>query len=130
MALLNRVTEAGTVTPQRWPVEAVNGLLTAKRCGRIDGTARRTLTGFLWELPIGIDDETARRLWTKTADLAEHHRLSSYDTTCRELALRLGSLLATSDKLLITAPQLSPGEREQVVTSATSSLSMRCIATA
>ena len=105
MALLDRVTEAGAVAPQLWPVEAVNGLLTAERRGRINGTTRRILTGFLEQLPISPEDETAQRLWAKTADLAEHHRLTSYDATYLELALRLGLTLATSDKLLITADQ-------------------------
>lgn len=105
MALLDRVTEAGAVAPQLWPIEAVNGLLAAERRGRIDGTTRRILVGFLQELPISIDDETAQRVWTRTADLAEQHRLTSYDATYLELALRLGLPLATSDKLLIAAAQ-------------------------
>ncbi len=105
MGLLDRVTETGAVAPQLWPVEALNGLLTAERRGRIDGAVRQRLAGFLRELPINIDDETAIRVWTATAQLAEQHRLTAYDATYLELALRLGLPLATSDKPLIAAAQ-------------------------
>jgi len=70
MALLDRVTETGAVAPQLWPIEALNGLLTAERRGRISVEVRRRLAGFLQALPIRIDDEMASRSWTTTARLA------------------------------------------------------------
>lgn len=103
MALLDRVTETGAVAPQLWPVEALGGLLTAERRGRIGGAVRRRLAGFLRELPISIDSETADRVWRATAQLAETHRLTAYDATYLELAVRLGLPLATTEKPLITA---------------------------
>ena len=103
MGLLERVTEAGAMAPQLWPLEAVNGLLSAERRGRISGTVRQALAGFLRELPIGIDDETAVRVWTASAQLAEQHRLSAYDAAYLELALRLHLPLATSDHQLMQA---------------------------
>jgi len=105
MGLLDRVTDTGAVAPQLWPVEALNGLLTAERRGRISAAVRQHLAGFLQALPIGIDDETAHRVWIATAQLAEQHRLTAYDATYLELALRLGLPLATSDKPLIAAAQ-------------------------
>jgi predicted nucleic acid-binding protein len=105
MALLDRVAEAGAVAPQLWPIEALNGLLTAERRGRINGEVRRRLAGFLGELPIRIDDETASRSWTTTARLAEQHRLTVYDATYLELALRLGLPLATRDTALAAAAE-------------------------
>jgi len=44
-----------------WPLEAVNGLL-----------------------PITIDDEATRQVWTATAELAEQFRLSAYDAAYLE----------------------------------------------
>ncbi len=105
MGLLDRVAETGAVAPQFWPIEAFNGLLTAERKGRISGTVRKRLAGFLRELPIGIDDETASQAWTATAQLAEQHRLTAYDAAYLELALRRGLPLATSDKQLAAAAQ-------------------------
>jgi predicted nucleic acid-binding protein len=106
LALLERVTEAGAVAPQLWPIEALNGLLTAERRGRIDGELRQRLAGFLEALPIRIDDETASRVWTTTAHLAAQHRLTAYDASYLELALRLGLPLATNDEALISAAKM------------------------
>jgi predicted nucleic acid-binding protein len=105
MALLDRVTDTGAFAPQLWPVEALNGLLMAERRKRIDAARRHQLAGFLAELPIAIDGETATRLWHPTAQLAEDHKLTAYDATYLELALRLDLPLATSDKPLIAAAQ-------------------------
>jgi predicted nucleic acid-binding protein len=103
MALLDRASETGAAAPQLWPIEALNGLLTAERRGRIDGAMRRRLAGFLRDLPIRIDDEMASRAWGATAQLAELHRLTAYDAAYLELALRLGLPLATGDQPLIAA---------------------------
>lgn len=106
LALLDHVIDTGAVAPQLWPIEAANGLFTAERRGRIDRTARRRLGGFLADLPIRIDDETAGRMWSATAPLAERQGLTAYDATYLELAARLGLPLATSDAVLIAAAQL------------------------
>lgn len=103
MALLGRVTETGAVAPQLWPIEALNGLLFAERRGRITPERRQSFTGVLQRLPITLDDETAPRLWTATARLAEQHRLTAYDAVYLELAVRLRLPLATGDKALIAA---------------------------
>jgi predicted nucleic acid-binding protein len=105
MALLDRVTEVGAMAPQLWPIEALNGLLTAERRGRIDGDVRRRLARFLLELPISIDDETASRTWTTIASLAQLHGLTAYDAAYLELAVRLGLPLATRDGALVAAAQ-------------------------
>jgi predicted nucleic acid-binding protein len=100
MALLDRVVEGGANAPQLWPLEALNVLMTAERRGKIGRTARQTLLRFLQALPITIDDETASRVWTVTAALAEHHALTAYDASYLELAQRLNQPLATTDKAL------------------------------
>ena len=105
IGLLDRVTENGAFAPQLWPIEALNGLLTAERRGRISTAIRQRLAGFVRELPIGIDAETASQAWIATAQLAEQHRLTASDATYLELALRRGLPLATSDKQLAAAAQ-------------------------
>ena len=105
MALLDRVADTGAIAPQLWPVEALNGLLTAERRGRIGREARQRLAGFLRQLPIRIDDETAGRSWTETARIAEQHGLTAYDATYLELAVRLGVPFATRDAALIAAAE-------------------------
>ena len=103
MALLDRVAEDGAVAPQLWPIEALNGLLTAERRGCIDVATRRRLAGFLRQLPIAIDDETAGQIWTATAELVERNGLTAYDAAYLELAQRQGLPLATSDAALVAA---------------------------
>jgi predicted nucleic acid-binding protein len=100
MSVLDRIAETGAFAPQLWPIEALNGLLTAERKGRIDARVRQRLAGFLHDLPIRIDDNTAVKLWSATASLAEAQRLTAYDATYLELAMRLGVPLATNDKRL------------------------------
>ena len=103
MALLDRATDEGAVVPQLWPVEALNGLLTAERRGRIAAATRQRLAGFLQDLPIALDDEMTTRIWTAVASLAARHRLTAYDAVYLELALRLRLPLATGDKALAAA---------------------------
>ena len=106
MALLDRVVERGAVAQQLWPIEALNGLLTAQRRGRIDAEARAQMSSLLADLPIVLDDQTAGQLWTATARLAEQHQLTAYDATYLELAKRLNLPLATNDRALITAARV------------------------
>lgn len=102
-ALLEQVGEAGALAPMLWPLEALNGLLVAERRGRLDAHRRRLLVGFLSALPIRLDDETASRVWTATARLAERFALSSYDAAYLELAQRRRLPLASLDQDLRTA---------------------------
>jgi predicted nucleic acid-binding protein len=50
-----------------------------------------------------LDDETASRAWQHSLHLARSHRLSVYDATYLELALRHGLPLATLDDALAAA---------------------------
>lgn len=102
-AILDRLVREGATAPQLWPLEALNGLLTAERRGRIGRDDRLRLASLLADLPITIDAETAARTWTATARLAEAHRLTAYDAAYLELALRENLPLATRDAALAAA---------------------------
>lgn len=103
MALLDRLVEHGAHAPSLWPIESLNGLLTAERRGRIAQAVRERLAGFLRDLPIAIDGETAARIWSDTALLAARHRLTATDAAYLELALRRRVPLATTDRALADA---------------------------
>ncbi len=103
MRLLDRVAEQGAVVPQLWPIEALNGLFSAERRGRLSAESRDRLAGFLHDLPIAVDDETATRLWTGTARLAARHGLTAYDASYLELSMRRRLPLATADGALAAA---------------------------
>ena len=111
MALLDRVAEQGAQAPQLWPIEALNGLLSAERRRRITSASRHRLTGLLRALPIGIDAEMGARAWTDIARLAELHRLTSYEASYLELAQRLALPLATADAALMAAAGEGGGSR-------------------
>ncbi|MHB8744161.1 MAG: type II toxin-antitoxin system VapC family toxin [Sulfuricaulis sp.] len=101
--LLDRVAETGAVAPSLWPLEALNGLLMAERRKRLDSKRRQRLAGFLRDLPVTLDTETADQAWTATIRLAERYRLTLYDAAYLELAQRRKLPLATLDEDLIKA---------------------------
>lgn len=103
VTLLERTAETGAFAPLLWPLEALNGILSAERRGRLNAAKRRQLIGFLRALPIIIDTETAHHSWTATLRLAERFHLTLYDATYLELAQRRALPLATLDKALRTA---------------------------
>jgi predicted nucleic acid-binding protein len=108
LALLDRVAENGAVAPVLWPLEVLNGLLMAERRKRLDAARRQRLSGFLRDLPVTLDRETAAQSWGTTIRLAERYRLTLYDAAYLELAQRLDLPLATLDEeLRAAAPGLN-----------------------
>jgi predicted nucleic acid-binding protein len=103
MALLDRLVETGAIAPMLWPLEALNGLLVAERRHRIDSTTRGRLMGFLRDLPIVLDLDTAHRAWEATVSLAERFKLTVYDAAYLEVAQRRRLPLASLDRALVAA---------------------------
>lgn len=97
------MTETGASVPLLWPLEALNGLLVAERRRRLDAPRRARLAGFLRELPITLDFDTADRAWEATSKLAERFALSVYDAAYLELARRRNLPLASLDRELRAA---------------------------
>ena len=102
-ALLVRVGVAGACAPALWPLEVLNALAMAERRSRIDSERRQRLAGFLHDLPVTIDDETASQAWAVASQLAARFRLTVYDAAYLELAQRLNLPLATLDQELCAA---------------------------
>ena len=103
LSVLDRVVQAGAVAPSLWPLEVLNALAAAERRRRLTAAQRHPLGGFLRDLPVTLDRETAAQAWGATARLAEQHRLTLYDASYLELAQRLTLPLATLDKALRAA---------------------------
>ena len=89
--------------PGLWHLEVAHGLLKAERRRRITEAERRSAIRFLSGLSIAIDDLTATQAWGSALALAERHRLTPYDASYLELAIRLTLPLATRDKELRAA---------------------------
>jgi predicted nucleic acid-binding protein len=95
--------------PGLWRIEVANSLSVSLRRGRISRSSREESLADLRTLPIFCDQETYDRAWGPIVELADLHRLTVYDATYLELAVRLSLPLATLDKDLRKA-----AERERV----------------
>lgn len=103
--LLDRVAEAGALVPALWPFEVANVLLMAERRTRITPAERRQALTLLGDLPVRIDPPSRERVWTETLVLAQAHRLTAYDASYLELAIRHELPLATRDAALRVAAE-------------------------
>jgi predicted nucleic acid-binding protein len=96
--LLDRVMSGSAiVVPSLWPYEVANTLvvlLRRKKMLRQDYLAART---FFSGLRASIDVEGVNFTASRTADLALEHRLSVYDASYLELAIRKQLALASRD---------------------------------
>jgi predicted nucleic acid-binding protein len=92
------------VVPIIWPLEMANGFLTAFRRGRLLETKASALIGAVDRLRIDIDRGiTPESLAQATLTLGIAHRVSAYDASYLELAMRRGLPLATQDERLMRA---------------------------
>jgi predicted nucleic acid-binding protein len=99
-AIGTRVDAEGAVVPGLWRLEVGNALLLAERRRRIDRHGVEERLALLSALPISIDAETDPRAWNDTILLARAERLTLYDATYLELAIRIDATLATLDRAL------------------------------
>lgn len=102
-AVEDSLPTAAAIVPTLWPLEVANALLMGERRKRATEAKVTTFLRLLEALPIALDDETATRAWQQSLHLARSHRLSVYDATYLELALRYGLPLATLDNRLTAA---------------------------
>lgn len=102
-AILDRMPDFQAFVPNLWPLEVANALLVGERRGRTTPADAAHFLAILGTFPITVDDETVARAWVETMHLARAHRLSAYDASYLELAMRLGLPLATLDDKLKAA---------------------------
>ena len=69
-SVLERVVESGAEAPSLWPLETLSALWMAERRGRIDADRRIRQAGFLRDLPVNLDADTASQAWVATSRLA------------------------------------------------------------
>ena len=95
--VLARVADRGALVPGLWKLEVANVLEVGVRRGRHDTAFREATLADLALLPISVDPETDRHVWSGTMLLAERHKLTLYNAAYLELAQRRGIPLATLD---------------------------------
>ena len=102
-ALLDRLRTTPGHVPALWELEIGNILLGAERRRRITQARAALFLGILGELDIRVDPDLPGRAFRDVLPLARAQRLTTYDATYLELAMRLGLPLATKDAALVRA---------------------------
>ena len=101
--LLDRLRTAPGHVPALWALEIGNILLGAEKRRRITHARTAEFLGILGDLDIRVDPDLPGRAFRDVLPLARERRLTTYDATYLELAMRLGLPLATKDKALARA---------------------------
>lgn len=89
--------------PVTWSLEVANVLARAEARDLLNEAQSEAFLEMLSSIPIRADNATFARALADTLQLARRHRLSSYDASYLELALRGGLPLATLDADLAKA---------------------------
>jgi predicted nucleic acid-binding protein len=103
--LLRRLSDLtdSAVVPALWLYEVVNVTELAVRKERITAEKARAFLESLADLPIEIENPGVTQMFTFVRALASQYRLTAYDASYLELALRHGLPIASSDKALVKA---------------------------
>jgi predicted nucleic acid-binding protein len=89
--------------PVIWPVEILNGCLSGERRGRIDADRTSRFLDELSRLPIEVADPPDYERLAAICRAGRAFRLTAYDASYLELAMREGLPLATLDAQLRAA---------------------------
>jgi predicted nucleic acid-binding protein len=103
IAYANKVLElltqetAEAMVPGIWALEVANVIIKTQAKGQVSEARAAAFVGLLQEMCITPDTSTAERALGDTLQLARRFKLSSYDASYLELAMREGLPLATLD---------------------------------
>ena len=101
--VLEQVAREGALVPPIWPAEVANGLLNARRRGKLEARELPAALALFESLSLTVLPEASLesiRLLVDTGGTAE---LTAYDASYLELALRESAPLATHDEALRAA---------------------------
>ncbi len=102
-AVLESLEFGKAFVPTIWPLEVGNVLLVAERKKRLSHASVVRFLELLGGLPIAVEQEPPERMLKEIVSLAREHRLSTYDASCLDLAMRLDLPLSTLDISLVKA---------------------------
>jgi len=106
-AVLDLLAASTAFAPSIWPLEVCNVLIVAERKKRLGEADSTRFLELITGLPITIESEPFERIMREILSLARKHRLSTYDASYLELAMRKGLPIATLDSHLRTAAKRS-----------------------
>jgi predicted nucleic acid-binding protein len=104
-ALLSRLSGLtdSAIIPALWLYEVVNVTGLAVRKGRITEEKAQAFLESLADLPIEIEDPTRTRLFVSVRAVVGQYKLTAYDASYLELAIRHKLPIAALDKELVRA---------------------------
>ena len=98
--LLDRLDAETALVPPVWFLEVANVLAVSERKGRIPVARAEEFIQQLTKFDLEIDPEPPERAFGDVLPLCRKHRLTSYDATYLDLAVRRKLPLATLDEPL------------------------------
>lgn len=107
-SILDRVGKGEeALTSVIWPFEVSNALVVAERRKLIKPAHSAAFLEQLSQLPIRVERIGAQRAFSEVVDTARARRLSAYDASYLDLAMREALPLATVDRSLRAAARAS-----------------------
>jgi len=97
LKVLDALKKSQAVVPALWALEAANVVAKAESKGLVTEARTHAFVATLVRLNIVVDKATAAHALGETLNLARRYKLSAYDASYLELALRDGLPLATLD---------------------------------
>lgn len=96
--VLDALKQDSALVPATWGLEVANVIARAEAKGLVTEARSGVFLDMLQGIDIEVDTATYARALSDTLQLARRYKLSSYDASYLELALRCGLPLATLDK--------------------------------
>ena len=96
--VLDAMKRASAFVPVTWGLEAANVIAKAEAKALVTEARSGAFLEMLEGVDIEVDTSTFAHALTDTLQLARRYKLSAYDASYLELALRLGIPLATLDE--------------------------------
>ncbi len=104
-AVLDQLSKATAIVPSIWPLEVVNVLLVAERSKRLQQADSVRFITLLLQLPIEVEHEWPEKIMKDLLALGRAKKLSSYDASYLDLAMRKDCPIATLDKRIRDAAE-------------------------
>ena len=96
--VLDAMKHDHALVPGTWRLEVANVIVKAEAKAWVTEARSESFLGMLEDVDIEVDTETFAHALSATLQLARRYKLSAYDASYLELALRLGLPLATLDE--------------------------------
>lgn len=102
-SVLSALKGAPAMVPSLWAVEVANVTARVEAKGVVTEAQSQLFIALIGCLDVSTDPATAAHALAEILNLARRYKISAYDATYLELALRMGLPLATLDKDLAKA---------------------------